>query len=503
MYKFASSRVVPIKSRMAVAASVLTLLAAGPAVAQERDPFEFLNLMNRASAVMLTEEGVLSAEQATTIAETIEAIYAQSQSDPDFARTGSYLSLEPRMIAIGGTEISRLHTGRSSIDTGRTNIRMQERELILAAYEQLIETRQALLEFAAKNRDAIIPGYTLGVQAQPISLGHYITAYAGTFERHANLLEDVFENVNQSPLGSAAMGTSSYPINRTRLAELLGFSAPIDNSFDSVHLATLETGMRVVGATSAIALTTSQLMADLENQYRMIKPWFTFPYNLEGGSSIMPQKQNPDGVNGSRSDANEVIGYSLAYMMDSTKSASGDTDMNGNEPMSALGATAEMLEGVEEMFTVFTFHEDRALNEVLGDYATATELANALQRYGDIPFREAHHVAAVLVSYGRDNNLRPTDISFDQFSDVYAEVAAEEDIPEEVVLTEEQFLAALRPENMVANSVGLGGPQPSEVARMIEDRTATLAEDRAWLDERRAALSDAEAALEAAFTDLL
>lgn len=483
--------------------SVLAIAITCPAMAQTaRDQFDFLDRMNRASAVMLAEQGVITAEQAKTIAETIETIYAKA-SETGFVRNGSYLSLEPAMIEIGGADISRLHTGRSSIDTGRTNIRLQERDLLLTAYGQLIETRSALLDFAEKNPNAVIPGYTLGVQAQPISLGHYLTAYVGTFERDGDLLEQTYENVNKSPLGSAAMGTSSYPIDRQRLSDLLGFSEPIHNSFDSVHLATLESGMRIVGATAAIAMTASQLSSDLENQYRMIKPWFTFPYSLDGGSSIMPQKQNPGGVNSTRTDASEVLGFGVSYMFDSIKSASGDTDMIGSEPMSALRSTTKVLERIESMFNEFTFHEDRALNEVLGDYATATELANALQRVADIPFREAHHIAAVLVSFGRDNNLRPVDITYENFKTVYASVATELHLPSEPVLQEEDFLASLRPENMVANSKGYGGPQPSEVATLIEARRSALEEDKAWLDQQMSALSEADANLDKAFAALL
>lgn len=217
----------------------------------------------------------------------------------------------------------------------------------------------------------------------------------------------------------------------------------------------------------------------------------------------MPQKQNPGGVNSTRTDASEVLGFGVSYMFDSIKSASGDTDMIGSEPMGALRSTTKVLERIESMFNDFTFHEDRALNEVLGDYATATELANALQRVADIPFREAHHIAAVLVSFGRDNNLRPVDITYENFKTVYASVATELHLPSEPVLQEEDFLASLRPENMVANSKGYGGPQPSEVATLIEARRSALEEDKAWLDQQMSALSEADANLDKAFAALL
>ncbi|QDZ10006.1 lyase family protein [Devosia ginsengisoli] len=484
-------------------ATALTGWSASPLMAQDpRDDFDWLDRMNRASAVMLADQGVITPEQAKTIADTIEQVYALS-SEPGFSRSGYHLGLEPLMIEIGGVDISRLHTGRSTIDMGRSGLRLRERDLLLSTYEQLINTRQALLDYAAKYPNAIVPGYTLGVQAQPISLGHYLTAYAGAFERHADYIEQTYDVVNYSPMGSAAMGTSSYPIDRQQLSDLLGFTAPIRNSFDSVHLATLESAMHIVGVTSAIAMTSSQLSSDLENQFRMVKPWFTFPYDLDGGSSIMPQKQNPGGVNSTRTGASDVVGIGAAYMFDSIKSASGDTDMIGEEPIEALTATTGVLKRIEDMFEVFEFHEDRALDVVLGDYATATELANTLQREANIPFREAHHIAALVVNFGRTNDLRPIDITYEDFKAVYAEAAEELQLPAELALGEESFLAALKPQNMVEKSQGFGGPQSSEVASMIEEMNSTVASDKAWLEQQQSALAEADAKLDEAFAALL
>ncbi|MGB3338915.1 MAG: hypothetical protein WBA73_17200, partial [Devosia sp.] len=124
--------------RTASVAAILLGLATPLAAQELRDPFEWIDRMNRSSAVMLLEEGVITVDQAAIIADAIEAMYAESDS-PDFRRSGSYLSIEPRLLELGGPEVSRLHTGRSSIDTGRTNLRLQQRDLILATYEDMIE----------------------------------------------------------------------------------------------------------------------------------------------------------------------------------------------------------------------------------------------------------------------------------------------------------------------------------------------------------------------------
>ncbi|WP_175597338.1 lyase family protein [Peristeroidobacter soli] len=489
---------------MRTATCLLMLLGLAPRLQarEARDPFEWLDRMNRASAVMLLEEDIIEPKQAATIAAAIEKLHAESR-EPNFRRSGLYVSIEPRLLEIGGPDVSRLHTGRSTIDTGRTNLRLQQRDLILNSYQELLEARATLLRFDEAHAQAIVPAYTLGVQAQPTSLGHYIAGYLSVFERHATLLADTYLNINQSPLGAAALGTSSYLINRQRLADLLGFEAPIRNSFDAVQLATLEASMRITGATSAMAMTTSELMSDLEDQYRMTHPWLTLPRELTVGSSIMPQKLNPTMINETRAQASTVLGRSVSYMFGAHKASAGDTDLMFSGPNEALTDTAAMMRSVARIFSVLQFDEPRALDEVLSDYAVATELANALQRLADVPFRDAHHVAAAVVQFGRDRKLRPTEIAFGDFKRIYADAAAKYHLPRlRAAFNEAEFKRVLRPENMVMSSRGYGGPQPAEVAAMLRELALQLETDRGWLREKNEQLAAADARLDAAFSKL-
>ena len=490
-----------IQSAVLASASILAMVV--PTFAQEKhDDFYWVDRMNRASAVMLKEKGVVNEEQAKLIADSIRKLHKAAQ-ETGFSRVGTYGNFEPKLIEIGGPEVTRLHTGRSTIDTLRTSLRMEQRELILATYGALIKARESLLSFAKKYPDAVIPAYTLGVQAQPTTVGHYITGYLGVYGRHADNLESVFDNVNKSPLGSAALGTSSYPIDRLRLAELLGFDEPIRNSFDSVQLASMEANMRLGAAGAGIAMTTGELMSDLENQYRMASPWITFPVNMTGGSTIMPQKLNPTGINNTKEDASKVLGHFTSYMFGAHKASSGDTDLIVDGPREALSTTTRVLNGVASMFAAFQFNEKRALEEVLADYATATELANALQRDGGIPFRDAHHIAAVVVQYGRDNGLRASEIPFPAFEKIYEQVRVEHNIPQKTSgLTEEDFKRVLRPENMVRSAKGYGGPQPDEVRKMIEEFSVQIETDKKWLETKRQQIANAEKRLDEEFGKL-
>jgi argininosuccinate lyase len=489
-------------SLVAIAAAGLSFATLSASTAQEvKDGFYWLDRLNRASLVMMSEENILKDDQVARIADALDQLHKDAQ-DPAFKRTTNYSSIEPHLIEIAGPEVSRLHTGRSSWDTGATAARLLQREAVLEAYAALIEARQSLLEFGQKNPAALIPAYTGGVQAQPVSMGHFLTAYAEAFGRHADALEQAFQTLNLSPHGAAALGTSSYPLNRQRLSDLLGFERPIHNSYDAVLLGTLESQTRVAGALAGIAVTTGQLAEDLGNQYYLARPWLTFPVG-PAGSTIMPQKQNPNGVNDTREAATSVLGDVTQYLFDVHKTESGHFASGTESVADMLANTKLALDGVTLMFTTLQFHEDRAREQVLDDYAAATELANTLQRDGNIPFRDAHHVATGVVLFGRGKGLRASEITFEDFERVFAEVAKEYDMPQKSSgLTEEDLKRALSPQNMVAASKGLGGPQPSEVQAMLAENWASIDEDRNWLKQTRAELAAAAKALDEAFAGL-
>jgi argininosuccinate lyase len=485
-----------------------SILTFAQASAQEvRDGFYWLDRLNRASLVMLSEQKVLTGEQTDNIAKALDELYEEGKK-PDFKRTTSYSSVEPFLIRVGGPEVSRLHTGRSTWDVGAVNRRMLQRESVMNVYSALIEARQSLLAFAKKYPNDIIPAYTGGVQAQPTSLGHFLTAYAEVYGRHADALEQAYRSLNLSPFGAAALGTSSYPINRQRLSDLLGFERPIHNSYDAVLLSAPEVNMRLAGAMASIAITTNQLVEDLGNQYYLSHPWLAIPPNLTSGSTIMPQKLNPDSVNNTRNDINLILGAATTYIFEGHNSESGyfgggGGGGGGESVDNALQLSAKSLRQIAAMFNTFEFHKDRAMELVLNDYATATELANTLQRVGNIPFRDAHHVAAGIVQFGRSKGLRASEIQFSDFERVFQEVAEQHHMQQKNSgLTEDQFKRALTPSNMVEAAAGLGGPQPSSVTAMIEENAKSIEADKAWLTETRSKLDAASKSLDEAFAKL-
>ena len=483
-----------------VLAAALLLFATNAPAQERRDDFYWLSEINKASTVMVVEQGIVPQTLGKTIADAVAQVIANA-SKPGARRSGDYLQVEPLIIAIGGPDVTRMHSGRSRQDIGATRNRLFQRDQVLGTYAALNMARATLLDFAAKHPDAIVPAYTVGVQAQPISFGHYILAYAQALERAGARLAQAYATVNRSPLGSAALGTSSFPVNRARLAELLGFDEVIENSLDANQLSPIDTGAELVGLTSSIALTVGTFVSDIEAQYRMTTPWLTLEEGeLTGVSSIMPQKRNPNALNDVRIRSSEILGTAATYLFKAHNVPHGVPDYKGNDPILALARTAEMLERLARVVNQLNFNPERALDEVNADYATTTELADILQRDANVPFRVGHHFASDLVTYGRRNSLRPTQISFSAAEDIYAKAAAHFGITEtRLPLSEANFRRALTAENMVQSSLGLGGPQPSEVVRMLAEQRKRLARDQQWIADRQARLAAASDMLNKAF----
>ena len=260
------------------------------------DAFHWLNEQNKASLIMLTEERIITKELGAKIAGSLKQVIADG-AVPGAARSRDYLVVEADLIKIGGPEVSRLHSGRSRQDLGQTSTRLMLRDAFLTTYGQFIDARATLLAMAEKTPHAVLPFYTHGVQAQPTALGHYLGGYLQAMTRSSDRYKQAWARLNLSPLGGAAGGTSSFPVNRARLAELLGFDGVIVNSFDAGQISNQDNGVELSTVAASGALTVSMFAADLTLQYADPEPWFQLTEGTQTGiSSIMPQKRNPTGL---------------------------------------------------------------------------------------------------------------------------------------------------------------------------------------------------------------
>jgi argininosuccinate lyase len=457
---------------------------------------EFFDQINRATIVMLGETGLVPHDMAGRIASGIERVIA-SERQSGTQRSADYLDFEPKLLAVTGPEASRLHTGRSRQDMAATIARMSLRDGLLKEYEALAAAREKLLALADKHTETIIPAYTHGVQAQPTTFAHYLLALAAALDRDSERFQEAYRRVNQSPLGAAALGTSGFPIDRKRVADLLGFDGLVENSYDANHLASVDSSLEVASALAISAVQLGQFAQDLHTQYAEPAPWILLSEGkLTGVSSIMPQKRNPAALEQLRAQSSIMLGEMQTVFLIAHNNRTGMFDYRSYDPVPSARPIAvyNLLGMVLEGIVV---NKERALAEVNADYSTTTEIADVLLRTAGVPFRIGHHFASDLTNYGRAHGLALRQIPYTEAARIY-KAETEQDFP----LSEAQFKEAISAEYMVYSRKGIGGPQLEEVNRSLANEHARVKADLVWLQKQKAHLSDAEASLNRAVAGL-
>lgn len=475
-----------------LAAAVFCTASAAAQQPQTRDNFYWIGEQNKASIIMLAEEGIVTKELAAKIAQSVVQVIADGEK-PGAIRSGDYLKIEESMIKVGGPDVTRIHSGRSRQDLGQTTRRLQLREAVLDTFRDFIAAREALLQMAERHVNAILPFYTHGVQAQPTTLGHYLGGYLEAMSRGSDRYKEAWARLNLSPLGGAAGGTSSFAINRPRLAELLGFDGLVVNSFDSGQVSNQDLGVELSSIAASGALTVSMFAADLTIQYADPYPWFQLTEGRQTGiSSIMPQKRNPLGLEDLHETASTVTGQAVTYFIQANNVMSGMNDYKSEMPLQVTRSAGKMYRDFTATLKALVFYPERALQEVNSDYSMTTELADILQRDANVPFRVGHHFASDIVTYGRGNKLKPAEIPYADAQRLFTAASKSFGIENaQLPLTEAQFRRALSAENMVQSAKPIGGPQPVEVARMLAAERERLKADHTWLTATRAKLDEA------------
>jgi len=457
---------------------------------------EFLDQVNQASIVMLDETGIVPHPVAASIAKGILQVMAQERGSPS-QRSADYLDYEPRLTAVVGPDASRLHTGRSRQDIASAIARMNLRDGLLQEVEALVTARDKLLAVAGRHTETIIPAYTHGVQAQPTTFAHYLHAFAAALGRQAERLQQAYARINRNPLGAAALATSSFPLDRARLAVLLGFEGLVENAYDANHLAPVDSALEVAGTLAIAAVQMGQFAQDIHAQYAEPVPWFMLATGeLTGVSSIMPQKRNPAALEQLRAQSSIMVGDMHSVLLVSHNNRTGMFDYRSYNPV-PCERPLQVFKLFQQIVDGMVVNKARALEEVHADYSTTTEIADALSQRADVPFRIGHHFASKLTDYGRGRGLKLQEIPYAEAARLYRE-QTKQAFP----LTAAGFAEVISAEYMVHGRKGVGGPQPAEVNRMLSAERAQVAAEWAWLKARTGHLARAEAALAHSFDAL-
>lgn len=380
-----------------------------------------------AHATMLASVGVLSEEEKQQIIDGLEGIQKDieaGQFDWSISLEDVHMNIEAELTKRIGITGKKLHTGRSRNDQVATDIRLYLRDEIDAIAAELTRLQTGLIGQAEKHASVIMPGFTHLQTAQPVTFGHHLLAWNEMLERDYGRLIDCRARMNQSPLGAAALAGTTYPINRNLSAELLGFDAPTRNSLDSVSDRDFAIEFCAFAATLLTHLSRSseELILWTSAQFNFID----LPDRFCTGSSIMPQKKNPDVPELVRGKTGRVNGHliSLLTLMKSQPLAYNKDNQEDKEPLfDTIDTVKDCLRAFADMIPAIEPKHEMMFEAAKRGFSTATDLADYLVRKG-IPFRDSHEVVGKSVAYGIEQNKDLSEMSLaelKQFSDVIDE----------------------------------------------------------------------------------
>jgi argininosuccinate lyase len=420
---------------------------------------------SKAHVAMLGAQGIVSADDAAAIAAGLDRVAAEYAADgvpEDWALEDIHMTTESRLAELIGPVAGRLHTARSRNDQVATDFRLWVREACVAADAALGALQVALVTRAGEHAASIMPGFTHLQTAQPVTLGHHLMAYYEMAARDRSRFVDAHTRMSQCPLGAAALAGTGFPIDRDATAKALGFAMPTANSLDSVS--DRDFALDYLMAASQTALHLSRLAEEFIIWASQPFGFVRLPDSLSTGSSIMPQKKNPDAAELVRGHAGRITGCLVSLMMTMKGlPLAYSKDMQDDKPpvFEAAGLLTLCLAAMTGMVEATTFRTERMRAAAELGYATATDLADWLVRAADIPFREAHHItgAAVKLAEGRG-------IALDQLSLV--------ELQEIDPRIDERVFDALSVEASVAARASHGGTAPAEVRKRVAEARVAL-----------------------------
>ena len=417
---------------------------------------------SKAHAAMLAAQGIITASDAKNIARGLDTILSEIEKGSfDFKRAleDIHMNVESRLGELIGPASGRLHTARSRNDQVATDFRLYVRDTIDEIDASLAAFQHALVTRALEHAGTVMPGFTHLQTAQPVTFGHHLLAYVEMAARDRGRFADARKRLNESPLGAAALAGTSFPIDRDATARALGFDRPMANSLDAVSDRDF-----VIETLSAAAIASVHLSRFAEEIVIWTSPLVglvRLSDRFTSGSSIMPQKRNPDAAELVRAKSGRVIGsltallivmkgLPLAYQKDMQEDKQG--------AMEAFGALSLAVRAMTGMVLDIVPDEARMKSAAGEGYATATDLADWLVRTLKMPFRDAHHITARIVGAASDKGLPLHGLPLKDMQAIEPKITKE-------------ALAVLSVEASVKSRVSYGGTAPKNV----------LAQAKAWL----------------------
>ncbi|MCR8634834.1 argininosuccinate lyase [Paenibacillus radicis (ex Xue et al. 2023)] len=440
--------------------------------------------IHKAHLIMLTEKRLISPEEGKRIAEAIRSLDLQSIRESDYSGEVEdlFFQVERELLNQAGDIAGNLHIARSRNDMGITMCRLTLRDKVQTAISSVLFLKEHLLEFANEHVETLMIGYTHTQQAQPTTLAHYIMAVVDSLSRDMRRLMSAYHQLNQSPMGAAAITTSGFNIDRERVMELLGFDGLIENSYDAI--AGADYIAEVMTVTQITAISLGRFVQDLllwsTQEFDVLR--VSDPYVQT--SSIMPQKRNPVSLEHSRALLSSCIGNTQTALTMIHNTPFGDINDTEDDMQPFAWRSLGLLDKVCRLLACVIgtaeVNKEKLRERAKGSFANITELADELVRTEAISFRKAHHIASRVVKNAISQGIAAHEVTLNLVNE-----AAQEVIGRPLLLDEAKLRQSLDPEYFVTVRSLPGGPNPDEMRRMIALRRNQQDEHQAWLKDAK------------------
>ena len=453
-----------------------------------------------AHAIMLGEQKIITRQELKDI------LNALTELDFDTIRARDYDGTFEDLFYLLQQEIAKLcdpdtagklHTARSRNDIDVTIYRLHLRVDTLKLIQSAMDLRKVFLDLASQHHETLIPAYTHTQPAQPSTLAHFLLGMAENVGRDIRRLQRAYENMNYCPLGSGAITTTGFPINRHRVASLLGFTAPTVNSYASI--AGVDYFIETLGATAALLVNTGKFAQDFLLMAMMEFNVIRLPDGFVQGSSIMPQKRNPVALEHIRAIGSKALGQTLGVITAVHNTPFGDiNDVEDDlQPLiySAMRDANRAVALCASTLRSATFNLDVLKKRASENFIAVTELADTLVRTEDLPFRISHKIVGTCVRAALEAG---TDVTYP-----ILQKAANDVIGRDLKMTEEELTAAVSSENFVNIRSIYGGTAPSETKRALGVEREYEVDDETWYITASEGLTMARENLERAVSDAL
>ena len=413
---------------------------------------------SRAHAAMLAAQGILSDKDAEAIGEGLLTVLSEIETGTFPFRVeleDIHMNVEARLAELIGEPAKRLHTGRSRNDQVATDFRLWVRDQCDAMDAALLRLMRAFVAQAEAGADWIMPGFTHLQTAQPVTWGHHMLAYVEMLARDRSRFADARARMNECPLGAAALAGTSFPIDREATAQALGFDRPMANSLDAVS--DRDFALDFLSAAAICAMHLSRFAEELviwsSAQFRFV----TLSDRWSTGSSIMPQKKNPDAAELIRAKIGRVLGSAVALftvMKGLPLAYSKDMQEDKEQVFEAADTLALSLAAMAGMVEDMAANPEPMRAAAAAGFSTATDLADWLVRELGLPFREAHHVTGTLVAEAEKRGCDLSDLSLDIMQSVHQGIT-------------QDVYQVLGVDNSVASRTSYGGTAPARVREQV------------------------------------